>query len=240
MACDSSLWPVREPSLDDRDQIGRPPPPGSPGVLRRVQAKEHLFLEGDRRRCSFEIVMGAVACFKVQQDGRRQISRFALPGDFLGLGWGDTEPYCAEATSDSIVKCRPHRIALGDGPKDFGAAEWVGRKLAEELNEARELARVMALGGALERVAEFMVRMTSRIGSNGTPRVVVLPMTRSDIGDHLGLTLETVSRELSRLKQMRIIEIDQIVRISIVDPARLKAVAQFDCELGRHRRSRQF
>ncbi len=195
-----------------------------PAAVRAVNAREHLFFEGDPRHCVFEVVSGSIALFRVLPDGRRQITRFALPGDFLCIGWERLEPCGAEATADSMVKCWPALLARRVAKDAPSSLDWIGAQLAEEAQAMQELARLVSLGGALERVAGFVLRLCDRIGTEQAPAVVALPMTRADIGDHLGLTLETVSRELSRLRRMRIIEIERATQLTILDPVRLRCL----------------
>lgn len=193
-----------------------------PSAVRLVKAKEHLFHEGDPRQGVFEVVSGAFALYTLLPDGRRQIARFALPGDFLCIGWERAEPVSAEATVDSFVKGQPMLLARRIAKDAPASLDWVGAQLAEEARAMQDLARLVALGGALERVAGFIGRLSHRIGKGQAPRSIALPMTRADIGDHLGLTLETVSRELSRLRRMKVIAIERVTTIVILDPERLR------------------
>ena len=192
-----------------------------PSALRLVKAKEHLFHEGDPRQCVFEVVSGALALYTLLPDGRRQIARFALPGEFVCVGWERTEPHSAEATVDTFVKCLPALLARRIAKDAPASLDWIGAQMAEEARAMQDLARLVALGGALERVAGFIGRLSRKIGA-ASPCSFALPMTRADMGDHLGLTLETVSRELSRLRRLRVIEIERVTQVVILDPARLR------------------
>lgn len=190
--------------------------------LRVVKAREHLFFEGDPRHCVFEVRQGALALSSVSADGRRQISRFVFPGDFIGMGWERVEPYGAEATVDSIVACWPSLMARRVAKEAPDQLDWIGAQLADEAHALQDLARLVSIGGALERVAGFLYQLCERIGARRTQVTLRLPMTRADIGDHLGLTLETVSRELSRLRRMRVLGMAQATQVTILDPLRLR------------------
>jgi CRP-like cAMP-binding protein len=196
-----------------------------PGVLQSLKSREHLFWEGDQRKACLEVVSGAVAIYRVQSDGRRQISRFALPGDHIGLGWEAIEPSSAVATCATSVLRRPIAAVRRAALASPALAHGLGVLQAEELRDMNDLICVIALGDAQGRVAAFLLNLARRIGLGGNPIIVDLPMTRSDIADHLGLTLETVSRELSRLRRLRIIEIHRITKLSIVDARGLALLA---------------
>ena len=81
------------------------------GTLRGIEAKEHLFTEGDAKAFVYKVVTGAVCLYKVLPDGRRQVIDFALPGDIIGIGWGPTETYNAQATVATRVRCIPSSSA---------------------------------------------------------------------------------------------------------------------------------
>jgi CRP/FNR family transcriptional regulator len=137
------------------------------------------------------------------------------------VGWERSEPYSAESTVDTFVKCLPALLARRIAKDAPASLDWIGAQMAEEARAMQDLARLVALGGALERVAGFIGRLSRKIGA-ASPCSFALPMTRADMGDHLGLTLETVSRELSRLRRLRVIEIERVTQVVILDPARLR------------------
>jgi len=142
-------------------------------------------------------------------DGRRQVGAFHLPGDIFGFETGDEHTFSAEAITDCkiIVIKRSAVMALAARDNDVARQMW-------ELT-ARELQRVQKHSLALiktaeERVAGFLLEMADRVASGGT---VELPMSRQDIADYLGLTIETVSRSLKLLEDAAAIEVARRRRI---------------------------
>jgi len=146
----------------------------------------------------FNVTRGTVKLFKLLPDGRRQITGFAGPGDFIGLAGAQTYGFGAEA-ADLVSLCRFSRRRLTRLLDDFPAFE--RRLLAEasaELIAAQNRMLLLGRKTARERVATFLMERMARCG-NGAD--IALPMTRADIGDYLGLTIETVSRTFSALRK---------------------------------------
>jgi CRP/FNR family transcriptional regulator, nitrogen fixation regulation protein len=136
-------------------------------------------------------------------DGRRQINSFHLPGDIFGLEDGLTHRFTAEAVVVSTVRLI-RRCSLFDSSTAYGAdgaiklVGLVGRNLRHAENHMLLLGRKTAL----ERVAAFLLEMDERLEH---PHMMKLPMNRQDIADYLGLTLETVSRAFSLLRDQRLL-----------------------------------
>jgi CRP/FNR family nitrogen fixation transcriptional regulator len=168
----------------------------------RFDRNEEIFAEEEEADFVYKVVSGAVRDVRILSDGRRQIGAFHLVGDVFGLECGETHLYSAEAVVDSEIAL-VRRSALDKAAEQDGAA---ARKLWELTS--RDLLRLqdhmLLLGrkNALERVASFLIRMSTR-GAAG--EVVDLPMSRSDIADYLGLTIETVSRTFTQLERDRAI-----------------------------------
>lgn len=216
--------------------IGVPPHPVSAqqslegylshGMLRGVEAKEHLFTEGDKKAYVYLVVTGAICVYKVLPDGRRQVIDFAYPGDCIGLGSEPVERLNAQATVATRVKCAPL-----DGLRQAAARDpRIGVRLYEalsiELGAMRDHLICVSQRSAIERVTGFLLTLSQRNERRGRdPLKVELAMTRADIGDFLGLTIETVSRAFSKLKALGLIEIDQGTIIRLVDNERLEALA---------------
>ncbi len=172
-------------------------------VLRMHFAKRHIiFLEGDAADVVYNVTKGAVRLYKLTPDGRRQITGFLLPGDFLGLGSREGYAYSAEAITD-VELCRFKRDKLENL---FDSHRGLERRLFQIANDELAMAQdqMLLLGRktAKERVASFLLNLSKREelrgGRNG---VVYLPMVQEDIADYLGLTFETVSRTISQLKR---------------------------------------
>jgi CRP/FNR family nitrogen fixation transcriptional regulator len=164
----------------------------------RFERNEEIFAEEEEADFVYKVIAGAVRDVRILSDGRRQIGAFHLAGDVFGLECGETHLYSAEAVVDCEIAL-VRRSALDKAADQDGAA---ARKLWELTS--RDLLRLqdhmLLLGrkSALERVASFLIGMSSR-GAAG--EAVELPMSRSDIADYLGLTIETVSRTLTQLER---------------------------------------
>ena len=194
--------------------------------LRRVEAKEFVFAEGDPTTHVFRVETGAVALYKVQADGRRQIVSFAYPGDLIGLGAQGEHVMNAQATKPTRLRCLPiamlHRSAAKDPALGFKLYE----ALARELAATRDLMLTTGQRSATERVVSFLLAFSRRSERNGqSPSEFELPMTRTDIGDFLGLTIETVSRTFTKLKSLGLIELPQSNRVKLVDTDELESLA---------------
>jgi CRP/FNR family transcriptional regulator len=192
---------------------------------KKLQPGETLFFEGDRSGSLYILTDGCVRLSKMLADGRRQITGFLFPSDFLGLALRERFAYSAEAVN-SVELCRYPKTKLEALLDEFPAME--RRLLAMASNELAAAQDQMLLLGrktAIERVASFLLILMRRVQLKGHQHVVSLPMTRTDIGDYLGLTIETVSRSLSKLKRDRIVRFLTAQYLEIVDRGRLAALA---------------
>lgn len=183
-----------------------------------------VFYDGDEARYFFEIVSGTLRCCSLTQDGRRQIYRFAGAGEMLGLGGEEHHSYSAEAVTDSVV--RRHRLISLDAAmkENHRLNARVLQSLRDELAAVRTQMTLLGRMSASERVAAFLIDLSYRIaGSDGW---LHLPMTRCDIADFLGLTIETVSRKINELKRLRVIDMKGPNEIRIVEHDRISVIAE--------------
>jgi CRP/FNR family nitrogen fixation transcriptional regulator len=151
-------------------------------------------------------------------DGRRQISAFYLPGDMFGLEAEEDHRFSAEAVCDSEVMVVKRRAFLAQAARD---SEMVAQLWAQTMGHLQRAQNHMLLLGrknAQERVAAFLLEMAERLSKSGA---VELPMSRQDIADYLGLTIETVSRTLTQLERERVIAIPVSRRIVLRDRSAL-------------------
>jgi CRP/FNR family nitrogen fixation transcriptional regulator len=157
---------------------------------------EEIYGEDEPAEYVYQVVSGAVRTYKLLSDGRRQIGAFHLAGDVFGLESGASHRLAAEAIIDTTVRL----VKRGSLEKAAGTDVQVARKLwamtAGELRHAEDHMLLLGRKTAMERVATFLLEMDRRLAVAG---MMALPMCRRDIGDYLGLTLETVSRALSQL-----------------------------------------
>lgn len=215
--------PVQSRSPESRTGLARL----ERGSVRRFMSKEHVFCEGDPRTHVFQIEEGVVTIYRMLTDGRRQIIDFAYPGEFIGLGASAEHYFSAEATSATRVRCYGASALEETAARDPGLALQLYKAVSLELAAARALLVAIGQRSALERVATFLTMLSRRSGSgNGSERVVHLPMRRADIGDFLGLTIETVSRTITKLRVMRVIKIAHGADIEILDAERLEELSE--------------
>jgi CRP-like cAMP-binding protein len=167
-------------------------------VTYNVRSGKEIFGEGEDAQFVYKLVTGSVRVCKMLSDGQRHISCFHVPGDVFGLERTATHRMGAEAMEDSqVLMFRrsqvEHLIA-----SDLNAAHQMLNVFISKLDDAE--AQMFRLGrqSALQRVAAFLVEVEGRLGRRGS---LELPMSRRDIGDYLGLSIETVSRSISQLQR---------------------------------------
>jgi len=193
------------------------------GTVVTLHREESLFYEGDVAEYYFKVVTGAVRSCKLLADGRRHVGDFYLPGDFIGLDAESDYIFSAEAVTDTTLVRYSRR--------SVDALAWeepkVGQRLLgiarHRLCAARAQMMLLSRKTADERIASFLLGMADRSNDNDH---VTLPMTRTDIGDHLGLTIETVSRSLSQLRKDGVIALVNSHEILIRDRDALEELAE--------------
>jgi CRP/FNR family nitrogen fixation transcriptional regulator len=155
-----------------------------------------IFGEEEPAEFVYQVKTGAVRSYKLLSDGRRQIGAFHLVGDIFGMANGAVHRFTAEALVDTTVRLikRQSLDAAADG--DAVVACNLLSMTSSNLEHAENHMLLLGRKTALEKVAAFLVEMDKRLAPTG---VMALPMTRRDIADYLGLTIETVSRAISRL-----------------------------------------
>jgi CRP/FNR family transcriptional regulator, nitrogen fixation regulation protein len=157
---------------------------------------EEIYGEDEPAEYVYQIIRGAVRTYKLLSDGRRQIGTFHLPGDMFGLELGNNHRLAAEAIIDTTVRLVKRSSLEQAAGVDVRVARKLWSMTAGELRHAEDHMLLLGRKSAMERVANFLLEMDRRLAVAG---MMALPMCRRDIGDYLGLTLETVSRALSQL-----------------------------------------
>ncbi len=150
----------------------------------------------------YQVKSGAVRSYKLLSDGRRQIGAFHLAGDIFGLENGSEHRFTAEAITDTTVRLVKRRSLEVVAESDAMVARNLLSMTTDNLQHAEDHMLLLGRKTSLERVAAFLLEMDKRLTAAG---VMALPMSRRDIADYLGLTLETVSRALSRLHELGIL-----------------------------------
>jgi CRP/FNR family transcriptional regulator, nitrogen fixation regulation protein len=169
----------------------------------KYQQGTEIFGEAEPAEYVYQIISGAVRAFELLADGRRQIAAFHLPGDIFGIETGDAHRFTAEAIIDTTVWIANRRSLFGEGV-DISLTKDVLKLVTRNLHHAESHLMLLGRQTALERVAAFLTEMDERLQS---PSIMILPMTRRDIADYLGLTIETVSRSLSVLEREGILSL---------------------------------
>ena len=191
-----------------------------------LQAGEILVREGDPAKGVFNVTSGSVRIYKLLPDGRRQITGFLFAGDFIGLAAGQAYGFSAEAIEDTTL-CRFRKSEYQALIRVRPALESALLDRAmHELAAAQNQILLLGRKTARERLASFLLDLPGRDPIRpSVDGVVHLPMTRSEIADYLGLTIETVSRELTKLKTAGIISLLSLHSLRVDDPERLAAIA---------------
>lgn len=223
-ACDARLFSVcAAVQGDDLQRLG------ALAEKLELEAGEPLIHEGDPARHVFNITSGSVRVFKLLPDGRRQITGFLFAGDFLGLAAGDGYVFSAEAIEPASA-CRfrkaDYRALVHDCPSlETALLDRAQHELAAAQNQMLLLGRKTAL----ERLASFLLDLPRHDPARAVEAGLVrLPMTRAEIADYLGLTIETVSRVLTRLKTQGVIRMTALNELRILQPEILVRLAEGD------------
>ena len=175
----------------------------------------------------FNVTAGSVKLYKLLPDGRRQMTGFLFPGDFLGIAMNDCYAYSAESLEDTKL-CRFSRAKLEQLLKELPHLEnRLLNMVSNELVLAQDQMLLLGRKTAKEKVCSFLLSLSKRRSKNsGLLENISLPMGRSDIGDYLGLTTETVSRTLTNLKKAGIISIPENGILKITNIQELTDLAE--------------
>jgi len=198
----------------------------------RTVAPHHtVFYEGDPANNVYEVVRGTLKLFKLLPDGRRQITGFLSPGHLVGVAHDECYLYTAEAITEVELSSYPR--AQFDRLIDQvpGFARRLLSATCDELRVAQDQMILLGRMEAIEKVAHFLLTLTNGRAREGGDEIFV-PMSRSDIGDYLGLTTETVSRTLTILRHDGVIALPTPSRIVLQDRKRLERLAEGETDEG--------
>ena len=176
-----------------------------------------IYGENEPAEYLYKVISGAVRTYKVLNDGRRQIGAFYLPGDFFGLEIADEHTFSAEAIVDCKVMVIKRAGLVSLAARSHEVARQLWTMTANELQRAQSHIMLL-IKTAQERVAGFLLEMAARSPAGNS---VDLPMSRQDIADYLGLTIETVSRTLTQLENSSAIAVPTSRRIVLRNQAAL-------------------
>jgi len=179
---------------------------------------EEIFGEGQRAEYLYKIIRGTVRSYKSLSDGGRKIEAFRLRGEVFGFETGGEHSFGAEAIDDVCVLIA-RRFSFAE--TDQAAREELWRVVTNELDRVQKHALLLARN-ARQRLASFLLEMSQRLNMS---RILDLPMSRQDIADYLGLTIETVSRKLTEFEAKGVIRRPTPQQITLVDPIALLRLA---------------
>lgn len=193
----------------------------------RLAAQQTVFREGDPAEHVYTLMSGTVKLSKLLLDGRRQIIGFLFPGDFFGFGLDGAYGYTAEAVTD-VALCRfaeSRLMRLAEDMPELGRR--LTDRLVSELAFAQEQMLLLGRMTAREKVARFLLSLSRRAERRGEPATpIAVPMSRLDIADYLGLTIETVSRTLTALKREGLVALPSGHMVALRDAAALRRIAE--------------
>lgn len=186
---------------------------------------ETVIWEGDPAIHAYVVTRGSLRMTKTGADGRRQILGFLFPGDVVSLPAGNEHFVSLEALGAGEL-CRFERSRLESAMQRFPSLDkGYHRSIASALEGAYDLAYALGRKTAMERIAGFLIHLRTGSCPKTTGGLLHLPMTRGDIADYLGLTIETVSRMFTKLKGAKVIRLPSAQEVEIVDLPKLKGLA---------------
>ena len=194
--------------------------------IEKVSAGRAVFWEGDPARDVFEVRAGLLRLYRILPDGRRAIVGFIFPGEILGVSFQDKYLFTAEAV-DAVSVRRMSRSAFHAAvERSADLRPELLSYLRDEMCAAQDQMLLVMRGSADERVAAFLLHIARQtVGEPRRGTEFCLAMYRSDIADYLGMSLETVSRSLSKLKAQGVITLDGPSRPTVLRPRALRELA---------------
>ncbi len=223
-----STAPARIPAVAPRAAHLRPVPAttSASSALDRLGTSvgyargKTIIEEGNPAEYVYKVVSGALRKVRLLPDGRRHITSFLMPGDFFGFAEGAVYTHTVEAVADvTLVRYtrRGFEAALEQDPR--AGRHFLGL-VCKALSATQDQLLLLGRKSALERMASFLLALSDRMGADRkggkTGAELDLPMNRSDVADYLGLTIETVSRLITRLRALHIIDTPDAHRILIL------------------------
>jgi CRP/FNR family nitrogen fixation transcriptional regulator len=195
--------------LFDNVQVG--------GASMTFERNAEIYGEGESADYVYKVLSGSVRTYKVLSDGRRQVTAFYLPGDVFGIESASEHASSAEAIDKANILVVRRSSVFSTAESNSEVARHLWSTTAAELRRSQNHA-LLLIKTAKERIAAFLLDMAERLTGKGC---VELPMSRQDIADYLGLTIETVSRTLTSLSEGSTIQFLASRRIVLRNPSQL-------------------
>ena len=197
------------------------------GHLVQFAQDREIYGEGDKAAVFFKVVEGVVRTCKFLSDGRRQIDAFHVAGDVFGFEAGSEYRLSAEAVCNCRLTSHRRRGLEELAATDLALSQQLFSYAMRGMTRAQDHSLLLGRRSAVEKVAAFLVEWARHAGGRHTitlAQTITLAMTRQDIADYLGLTIETVSRTLSQLERDGVIEIPTARQIRLKDLAALHSL----------------
>jgi len=211
---------LSEPDMDRLDAIVN--------CRRRVKGGQHLYRAGDKFQSLYAIRLGSFKTYESNKDGREQVNGFHLTGELIGLDaiGADTHAFNAIALEDGEV-CEIPFVKLEDLTREIPPLQrQFHRLMSREISADHQFMMVLGTLNAEERMAAFLLNMSERLRARRlSPTVINITMKREEIGNYLGLALETVSRMFSKLQEDALIEVERR-RLTIKNISGLRKITE--------------
>lgn len=188
-----------------------------------------IFEAGDPVRNIFRVTHGVVRAVRLLADGRRCITNFFTIGDFIALAEDEEHAYTLEAVTDARLTSYPRSAFNAVLESDPAIGRRLLSVMCSELSATHDRLLLLGRKSAVERIATFLLGMADRAPETESDNdVVLLPMSRSDIADYLGLTIETVSRTFAQLLRRQIVALSKPNRVVVLDRDTLEDISTGD------------
>lgn len=191
---------------------------GLMGITLHFERGAEIVAEEDPAEHIYQVIEGTVRTCKLLSDGRRQIGAFVMPGGYFGMEARGTHCFAAEAINDVTVHMISRATAHASAGRDPEIARALWEVTAQSLDACQRHALLLGRKTALEKIGSFLSEMAERQGSRDE---IELPMSRQDIADYLGLTIETVSRTMTQLEGAGTIGLETSRHVILKRPAEL-------------------
>ncbi|MDR3494399.1 MAG: helix-turn-helix domain-containing protein [Ancalomicrobiaceae bacterium] len=195
-------------------------------LTRRLAARAAIYRAGDTAEFTYEMIDGGAILWTMLPDGRRQILQMIGPGDVFGFAALDQH----DATAVTTVTSRIRVVPIAQSTRSMAGQSMLLHQALDRIHALQAHALLLGRMTALERVAHFLLAAfrpsgpTDPLAKDDGGRIRLF-VTREEIGDYLGLTIETVSRNLGKLRKSGIIALDHADRIRLIDRTGLAAIA---------------
>ncbi|MEO1241863.1 MAG: helix-turn-helix domain-containing protein [Pseudomonadota bacterium] len=171
-------------------------------TLKRLKAGETLYLEGDTAPYCYQVISGIVKEFNTLSDGRRQVIEFYNADDIFGISELHSQLHTAEGVTDCLLRCFDRNALVHEIASSPQLSQRFLDMLMLRLHRVRERLVMLGRMSSVQRVAAFLVRLSKE---QATTQHIIVMVSRQEIADHLGLTIETVCRAITELKKRGLI-----------------------------------